>query len=390
MAQLYDQPRVERLPLAPARAREQPSARQGAEAAPPQTYYDQPMIKEPTWKWPVPVYFWMGGVAGGAAVVGAAARLLGGPEQRATVRHARWLALALGALCPIPLIQDLGRPSRFLHMLRVVKIASPLNLGTWILAAFGLTSGVLAARQAAEDGFLIGREGALGRALRAAPDGPLTVAHGALGVALGGYTGIVLTSSAVPVWAARGVALGPLFESTAIASGAAAVSLIGEVSGEAMPGASTALDVIQTAAQLAQLGATIAFETGKPERIARPLRRGLWGRVYQVGAVGAGVVAPLALRVGALALGKRRGRWLSTTAAALTLAGALIERVALVEAGKVSARDPLAYQALTSGGPRQAEPKAGAERDPESRWRPTQASPGAGYASGVAVSDHPE
>lgn len=381
MAQIYDRPQVERLQLAPPPTRDQQAMRPAGEpAAPTQTYYDQPMIKEPVWKWPISVYLWMGGVAGGAAVVGTAARLLGGPEQRGAVRHARWLALTLGILCPIPLIQDLGRPERFLNMLRVFKVSSPLNLGTWILTVFGLTSGVLAARQAAEDSFIIAREGMLGRTLRAVPDAPLTLAHGALGMALGGYTGVLLTSSAVPIWAARGVALGPLFESTAVASGAAVVSLIGTASGQSSERSRASLDWIQTGAQVAQIVALTAFEAGKPSRIAKPLREGPWGRVYQVGMVGAGVVAPLALRLGARALG-RRGKWLSATAAALTVAGALVERLALVEAGKASARDPLAYQALTSGASRQP--------GPEPRWEPTQAPAGAAYGQGVAAADHP-
>jgi formate-dependent nitrite reductase membrane component NrfD len=384
MTQIYDRPQVERLPLAQPAARDQGAARPGEQAAPSQTYYDQPMIKEPVWKCSIPLYFWMGGVAGGAAVAGAAARLFGGPGHRDTVRQARWLALALAALCPIPLIQDLGRPARFLNMLRIAKVSSPLNLGTWILTGFGLTSGALAARQAAEDSFLIAREGALGRALRVIPDAPLTVAHGALGVALGGYTGVLLTSSAVPLWAARGVALGPLFESTAVASGAAAVSLIGEASDQANPKSRASLDWIQTAAQFGQVVALTIFETGKPKRIARPLREGRWGRAYQAGVMGAGVVIPLALRLGARALGPRRFRWLSVTAAALTLTGALVERFALVEAGKLSARDPLAYQALTSGDDRQI------TAAPDPRWEPTQAPAGAGYGPGVAVSDHPE
>lgn len=387
MTETYDRPQLDVL-LPSLRLRSAERAERRAEtpveapAVPAPTYYGQPMIKSPTWKWPIPIYFWLGGVAGGAAVVGAVADLFGGEEYRATVRHARWLSLALGAICPIPLIQDLGRPQRFLHMLRVFKASSPLNVGTWILASFGGVSGLLAARQAAEDGFIVPRESWIGRALRATPSAPLTALHGALGVALGGYTGVVLTSSAVPIWASRGILLGPLFETTAIATGAAALNLIGIASGQSTGEALRRVDTIEAAGQVAQLSAALAFDLGKPHRISKPLRRGLWGSVYRLGAVGGGIVTPLALRMGARLLGKRQGTWLYATAAALSLAGALVERLALVEAGKMSARDPLAYQELTRG--------ASGEARPSPRQQAQRAPVTTGFGEGVAVPDHSE
>lgn len=385
MTETYDRPRLDVLmpalrPDNAQRATRQTETR--AASAPSTTYYGQPMIKSPTWKWPIPFYFWLGGIAGGAAVVGAVADLVGGEEYRATARHARWLALALGVVCPIPLIQDLGRPERFLHMLRVVKFASPLNLGTWILSGFGGVSALLAARQAAEDEFILSSERGLGRALVAVPAAPLSLLHGTLGLALGGYTGVVLTSSAVPLWASRGIALGPLFEATAITSGAAAVNLIGIVSGQDTAVARRQVDTIQTIGQVAQLGAALVYELGRPASINKPLRQGLWGRVYQVGARGAGIAAPLALRLGARLIGKRHAPWLYATVATLSLAGALAERLALVEAGKLSARDPLAYQELTRGAPGEARP------DP--RQQAAKAPATTGYDTGVAATDHRE
>ena len=32
------------------------------------TYYKRPMIKRPTWQWYIPLYFFLGGLAGGAAL----------------------------------------------------------------------------------------------------------------------------------------------------------------------------------------------------------------------------------------------------------------------------------------------------------------------------------
>ncbi|HEX6798072.1 MAG TPA: NrfD/PsrC family molybdoenzyme membrane anchor subunit [Ktedonobacterales bacterium] len=345
----------------------------------PETYYGQPMVKRPHWRWYVPVYMFLGGLAGGTALIGTAAQLVGGGRYRTTVRHARYLSVVLAAICPILLILDLGRPRRFLHMLRVIKISSPLNLGTWILTAFGLTSGALAARQAAEDGFVLRRESALGKLARAVPEGPLAVLHALLGIALGGYTGTVLAATAIPLWAAAGVLLGPLFLATSVASGAAALTLLNifaggrpapgakvrrgvrwtpaVASGPASPSSANERDTlaaVETAAGMAQLGLVVARGALVPKRIDRPLRSGLWGGVFRYGSVAAGMAGPLGIRLGARLAGRRGSTALAATGATLTLLGALGERVALVEAGKRSADDPLAYQVLTAGAPGEA------------------------------------
>jgi hypothetical protein len=93
-----------------------------------------PMIKAPVWTWEVPLYFWLGGIAAGSSFVALACDLAG---DRRSARVARMVAL--GALSPSPvlLILDLGRPERFVNMLRVFKPRSPMNMGAWALSAFG-------------------------------------------------------------------------------------------------------------------------------------------------------------------------------------------------------------------------------------------------------------
>ncbi len=330
----------------------------GADGArpPSTTYYGRPMIKKPTWKWYIPFYFFLGGVAGGAALLGALAELFGGRRHRATVRHARYLSLLLSILCPLLLIADLGRPERFHHMLRVFKLSSPLNVGTWILSAFGLCSGALAARQAAEDDFIIRRRSRLGRMVRAVPPAPITALHGLLGVCLGGYTGVLLAATAVPLWQSGGALLGPLFLSDAVTSGAAALSLIGAATGQDTPQTREELGDVENLGTMAQLGLIAARAAVMPPKVREPLRQGLWGGVWRFGAVGAGMVGPLMIRL-SMRLGEQRvGRRLSLAGAALALLGALAERFALVEAGKRSAEDPLAYQEMTRGLPGETRP----------------------------------
>src|SRR5690348_9124715 len=87
---------------------------------PPREYYGLPLLKPPVWTWEVPAYFFTGGAAGAAAVIAAVAQLAGGRPD--LVRDARWVAAAGGAVSPPLLISDLGRPERFLNMLRVFKL----------------------------------------------------------------------------------------------------------------------------------------------------------------------------------------------------------------------------------------------------------------------------
>ena len=321
------------------------------------SYYERPMIKKPTWRWYIPLYFFIGGLGGGVALIGGLADLLGGERHRATVRRARYIALVAALISPLLLIFDLGRPRRFHHMLRVFKASSPLSVGTWILLAFGLPSGFQAARQAAEDDFILKRESLLGRLARLLPSKPLSLAQALLGLGLGGYTGILLAATAIPRWATAGILLGPLFLATAVASGAAALALLAGLrwgssrndSDEDEDAARTEVEALATVSTAAQLGVEIAREAMTPHAIGQPLRRGKWATLYRVGAVGGGMLAPLALRLPAQVRGKPVGRAISITAASLTLVGALAERFAIVEAGKQSADDPQAYQDYTAG-----------------------------------------
>src|SRR5215813_15201986 len=104
------------------------------QASPETGYYGLHLLKEPQWSWEIPVYFFVGGAAGAAAIIAQAARATGAKAK--LVQDARTLA-ALGAiLSPALLISDLGRPSRFLNMLRVFKIQSPMSVGVYIVTGF--------------------------------------------------------------------------------------------------------------------------------------------------------------------------------------------------------------------------------------------------------------
>ena len=91
-------------------------------------YYGLPLLKKPVWTWEIPTYFFIGGAAGAAALLAEIAHLFRGDER--LVRDARRIAAAGGMLAPVLLISDLGRPERFLYMLRVIKPQSPMSVGS--------------------------------------------------------------------------------------------------------------------------------------------------------------------------------------------------------------------------------------------------------------------
>jgi formate-dependent nitrite reductase membrane component NrfD len=184
----------------------------------------------------------------------------------------------------------------------------------------------------------------------------LTLLQGALGLGLGGYTGVLLAATAVPLWAAAGILLGPLFLAASITSGAAALILLGLLSGRQSRAARADLEIVASVGAITQLGLAAAHEAFVPERIGQPLRHGVWGRAFRYGVLGGGLIAPMGLRLLAWRSGARMERVFSALSAIFTLFGTLAERFALVEAGKVSARDPLAYQELTAGAPGEARP----------------------------------
>ncbi len=106
------------------------------------SYYGRPVIKEPVWKNPdVPGYLFLGGLAGASSVLAAGAQLSG---YRPLARAAKISALGAISLSAVALINDLGRPARFVNMLRVFKPSSPMSVGSWLLAGYGPVAGAAA------------------------------------------------------------------------------------------------------------------------------------------------------------------------------------------------------------------------------------------------------
>jgi formate-dependent nitrite reductase membrane component NrfD len=297
-------------------------------------YYGVPAIHKPHWKWLVINYFFFGGISSASYIIAAFAGLSKGDEHRAISRAAHYVSFAALLPCPILLILDLGRPERFLNMVRHFNPRSPMSLGTWGLVTFSLFSGSSAAARMAQDG-LFGREIA-DRADRA-PSGSLGAAGALPAFFVGGYTGVLLGATAVPIWGKSANLLGPLFLSSAVSS-ASAATLLALVASRADEKALDRIEEIERFAILSEavLMAAASIHLGET---ARPLREEHLGRIVKYGVIGAGIVAPITLQ---LLNRKRNFRRLTVAGSVLGLAGGFALRYAVVMAGDASADDPQA------------------------------------------------
>jgi formate-dependent nitrite reductase membrane component NrfD len=303
------------------------------------SYYDYPVLKAPTWRWEIIWYFFFGGLAAGCYVIASIAALFGSREDRTVARTGYYLSLLALLPCPLLLTKDLGRPERFLHMLRMFKVKSPMSMGTWGLVSFSLFSGVTAVIQAARDGIL-GRWWGT-RLLAALPQRLIALPGTVLGVFLGGYTGVLLTATSVPLWS-RSKVLGAVFISSAFSTSSALISLVLRFT-RTPAHTLHKLERLEWVALLVEMMDLVTFLRGSG-RAARPLvgtaptehGRTFWRFVF-----GGGLALPWLLQTLSLfgeRSGKRRnGRGIIISL--LVLMGGYFLRRTMIEAGRSSSTD---------------------------------------------------
>jgi formate-dependent nitrite reductase membrane component NrfD len=274
------------------------------------SYYGRPFIKEPVWQSDIPLYFFTGGLAGACDLLGLGAQLTGNERLR---KSALAIAAPSVAASSYFLIKDLGRPLRFLNMLRVFKPTSPMSVGTWIFSAEGATTSVAAGCQLF---------GVMPR-LRATAQ----FLAGVVGPAQSTYTGALVAQSVVPAWHEARRELPVLFAGSAAASAGGAVAIV------------TPVEAAAPARRLAILGGIVELATAKlmERRLGEPV-----GSVYHEGEAGRYSRRATSASLAGTALmalaGRRRAG--AVVAGSLLLAGSLCERFAVYHAGKQSARDP--------------------------------------------------
>lgn len=268
-------------------------------------YPGRPILKRPVWTWEVPVYFFVGGLAGASALLALAADLAG---QRNLARSARLTAAAGAALSPALLVSDLGRPERFTHMVRVFRPVSPMNVGSWVLAAFGGAAGLAAASE------VTGRARRVGRAAGAAA--------GLLGPALVTYTAVLIGQTAVPVWERARTRLPALFASSAAASAGGMACVL------TPPRHARAARLLAVGGALAEVASARAMERalGDHEVVYRSGSAAGYARMAKV----------LTLTGSALLALLGRHRWAGVAGGTALLGGSLCQRLAVWKAGPES------------------------------------------------------
>jgi len=291
------------------------------EASPENGYYQTPLLKQPPWTWEIPLYFFVGGAAGAAAVVGAVADYTG--ADRKLVRDARWIAVSGAVISSALLVSDLGRPERFLNMLRVFKPQSPMSIGVWTLVGF--SSGSMAAAFAE---LLRDRYGASLPVQILESVG--NAASLAFGLPFSNYTGVLIGATAIPVWNRNAGNLPLHFGASGLGAAIGLLELCGHRKNRALQALGLAAAIVETLQ-----GAHIESRS-KP--FLDPLKRGPSGWVTRTGGALAGPI-PMALRTGSLFATKEQSRSLRRWASCCAIVGSLITRIAWVYAGHVSARD---------------------------------------------------
>ncbi|MGY1749271.1 NrfD/PsrC family molybdoenzyme membrane anchor subunit [Modestobacter sp. SYSU DS0511] len=289
------------------------------------SYYGRPIIKPPVWKTPdVPLYLFLGGAAGSSAVLGAIADASGRP----TLTRVAHYTAGGGALASVGwLIHDLGRPERFLHMLRVLKPTSPLSVGSYILAPFSALTAATAGLQLLE-AFPGLQKFGLRRISRWFP--ALEKLTGATSAVFGGpmttYTAVLLANTAVPSWHAPYKELPFVFAGSGMAAGGGICMAFTPVA-EAGP-----------ARKMAVAGA--AVELAAMHKVEHD--HGIVGEPYQVGYAGKLMKAAKACTAGGAGLTVVAGRTRvgAAVSGALLAAGSLLTRFGVYEAGMASAKDP--------------------------------------------------
>jgi formate-dependent nitrite reductase membrane component NrfD len=280
------------------------------------SYYGKPIIKEPVWgARDVGGYLFFGGLAGASSVLAGFAQAVGNDEL---ARASKVCAVGAIGLSGAALVADLGRPERFLNMLRVAKVTSPMSVGSWILSAFGGAATVAAASA------VTGRVPRVGAAA--------TAAAAAIGPGVCTYTAALICNTAVPAWHEAHREMPYLFAGSA-ASAAGGFGMLAAPAGQA-----------RQAARFAVLGAATEL-TAKSlllrrlGEIAEPYQTGRPGKLMEVAEVLTAAGLAGAVLSGEMRPGRTQRLATALSGAGLVAASALT-RLGIFEAGRLSARDP--------------------------------------------------
>jgi formate-dependent nitrite reductase membrane component NrfD len=294
-------------------------------------------LQTPAWEWWIVLYFFAGGIAGGAYLVASVIELVGEEADRPIARMGYYLASALLPICIIALVLDLGEPLRAWHMFLNRKTllpdpvwVSPISVGSWALLVFGVFSTLSLLDTLVETGRL--RWAPLRLKYNSVPRRVYAMIGGLAAFVIVSYTGVLLATTHLPAWSGSPL-LGALFLASGASTGAAAVAL-GLVVASAEVSASwaklTRFDNFALLVELALL-VTLLLWLGSA---AATLLNGLGAPLLLGGVVLVGLLVPLALHFWPALLGRLTGRRAVALTALLVLIGGFMLRIVIVLGGQ--------------------------------------------------------
>lgn len=289
------------------------------------------------WGWEIPVYLFLGGLVAGLMILVPLLELRTAERSRG-LQHAPLLALILLSVGMGALALDLEHPQHLYRFYMTFEPTSPMSWGSWILmlvypALILAWIGGLA--QDSRD--RLGRlplQGLVQLVMEKATvhRSKILWSTVVLGVALGAYTGLLLgTMAARPQW--NSAALGPLFLTSGVSTGAALLMLLpAEADRKSM------LVRWDSVAIVIELGLILAMLLGfmssgaAGQAAADALLSGPWTPWFWSIVVIAGLLVPLGLNLVEIT----QHRAMTLAAPLLVLIGGFVLRVVLVASGQES------------------------------------------------------
>lgn len=307
------------------------------------------LLKSADWPILIDLYFFLGGIAGGAFVIATIASLIDGHHYRDVVRIGYYVSLLAILPCPILLIVDLGTPSRFLNMLMVGKPSlaigmnavtvgpfhfkpfSPMSVGAWGLQVFSLCAFVCAAET-----WLADTRGRRFPRVRLAAG----LIGGLAGFFLAAYPGVLLGATARPLFISAHW-LGALFLAVGAATGGAAIALAlawlrGSAAAEAIDRVMRVIAIALVTEVVALVLLVVSVRSAGSVGInaaLTPLVSGSYSVPFWLGAILLGIVLPLLLQFSDVSRAASRR---TALAAALVLVGGFLVKFVLIGAGQSS------------------------------------------------------
>lgn len=285
------------------------------------SYYGQNIVKPAPWKEEIAIYLFFGGMAAGSGLIGAGADITHRHSLRRVARIAGLGSLGIGATA---LVVDLGRPERFLNMMRTAKLTSPMSVGSWILAGFSTFTGGAAALEIIQP--WLPRESWWRELVDVAS---IFASAGAAFFAppLAAYTAVLFSDTATPLWHQAYREMPFLFVASGQGAGAGLNLLLNK------PSETTPVRRLAAVAAACDLTADHLMERRLGEE-GQPLHEGRAGRLHRAAQVLTAVGG-----VASLLAGRRRS--VAALAGASLIAGSACTRFAIYYAGLASAKDPV-------------------------------------------------